>query len=519
MNQQADLAALARSELAGEPAERVPLPRARWKTRVLLPVAVFGATAVVLGWATGESLWPATPVRVVPVVVKVGTGEIGPGAVTVQAPGWVEADPFATAVSALADGVVEDVLVLEGEPVSTGQTVARLVPDDARLALEQAEALVMQREAEVLVADAALSAAQRDWDNPVELTRKVATAEATLRERKAELERWPAELAAAEALATYLEAEHRRVVPLYEGGLASDIELIRARQQHLEQQAVVDSTRARKPILEAQFVAAEAELRAAGDNLRLRIPERRALDEAQAAVARSQAALAEARSRRDEARLRLERMEVRSPVDGVVMVRLKAPGSKLMLGGDDPQSAQVLRVYDPRKLQVRVDVPLVDAAKVGVGQAAEVVVDVLPDRVFHGHVTRIVNEADIQKNTLQVKVAIADPSPEVKPEMLARARFLAAARPAATGVEQRVFAPEALMQRGANGQARVWVADQGRNVAVSRAVAVGRGRVNDWIEVEEGLQPGDRLIADPPMGLADGDRINIIGEAVVRGGV
>jgi multidrug efflux pump subunit AcrA (membrane-fusion protein) len=176
-------------------------------------------------------------------------------------------------------------------------------------------------------------------------------------------------------------------------------------------------------------------------------------------------------------------------------------------------------VYDPRKLQVRVDVPLVDAAKVGVGQAAEVVVDVLPDRVFHGHVTRIVNEADIQKNTLQVKVAIADPSPEVKPEMLARARFLAAARPAATGVEQRVFAPEALMQRGANGQARVWVADQGRNVAVSRAVAVGRGRVNDWIEVEEGLQPGDRLIADPPMGLADGDRINIIGEAVVRGGV
>ncbi len=519
MNQQADLAVLARSEMAGEPADRVPLPRARWKTRVLLPAVVFVATAAVLAWAAGESLWPATPVRVVPVVVKAGTGEAGPGAVTVQAPGWVEADPFAVAVSALADGVVEDVLVLEGEPVSAGQIVARMVPDDARLALEQAEALVAQREAEVLAADAALSAAQRDWDNPIELTRKLATAEAALRERKAELERWPAELAAAEALATYLEAEHRRVGPLYESGLASDIELIRARQQHLEQQAVVAAMRARRPILEAQAAAAEAEVLAAGENLRLRIPERRALDEAQAAVARSQAALAEARSRRDEARLRLERMEVRSPVDGIVMVRLAAPGSKLMLGGDNPQSAQVLRVYDPRKLQVRVDVPLVDSAKVGVGQEAEIVVDVLPDRVFHGHVTRIVNEADIQKNTLQVKVAMKDPTSEVKPEMLARARFLATAQPAATGVEQRVFAPERLVLGGADGQGRVWVANQGSNVAVSRAVVVGRGRMSDWIEITEGLQPGDRLIADPPAGLADGDRINIIGEASVRGGV
>ena len=38
---------------------------------------------------------------------------------TVQAPGWIEPDPFPTAVTALADGVVARVLVLEGQSVET----------------------------------------------------------------------------------------------------------------------------------------------------------------------------------------------------------------------------------------------------------------------------------------------------------------------------------------------------------------------------------------------------------------
>ena len=38
-------------------------------------------------------------------------------------------------------------------------------------------------------------------------------------------------------------------------------------------------------------------------------------------------------------------------------------------------------------------------------------------------------QADIQKNTLQVKVAIDHPPPQIKPEMLARVTFLAANPP------------------------------------------------------------------------------------------
>lgn len=492
----------------------IPPPAFKWKTRVLLPGVILAATVATLLFAAGDALRTTTPVRVVPVMVKSAADGETTGAVTVAAPGWVEADPFATAVSALADGVVEDVLVLEGQEVKTGQVVARLVEIDARLALDRAEAHLAQREAALRVAQAALDAAQRDWDNPIERTRALETADALLAEKRAELERWPAELAQAEAHAVYLQAEYDRLQPLHAAGQASDIELIQARQAHLAQQALVEATRARKAIIAAQIAALEAEVVAARENLRLRIPETRALDEARAAVQEVEASVVAARAARDEAALRLKRMEVRSPVDGIVMTRLVEPGSKLMLNADNPHSAQVVRVFDPQRLQVRVDIPLVDAAKVGVGQPAEIVVDVLPDQVFHGRLTRIVNEADVQKNTLQVKVAIEDPSPALKPEMLARARFLALNK-ATSGPagDARLFVPERLVHRHGEGGGHVWLADQARMRASRRNVVLGRARLGDWIEIDNGLQPGDRLIVDPPSDLQDGARLRIVGEA------
>lgn len=509
-----DLSLLARETPApmpaAAPADLVPPPRLRWKTRVVLPGATVLATLVLIGVAASDALRPATAVRVVPVVMK--TGMPAAGKVIVQAPGWVEADPFPTAVSALADGVVAEVLVLEGEQVEAGQVVARLIDADARLGLAKAEAALLEAQAAVAHAEAELRAAQREWDNPVELTRKLATAEAELAEKQAELARWPAEVAAEEALAAYKEAEFLRVKGLYDIGNASDIEFVRAQKENDNQWAVTVAARAKKPVIEAQIAMLTAEVTAARENLRLRINETRLLEANAAHLAREQAALRAAEAVRDEARLRLERMEVRAPVAGIVMNRLVEPGSKLMLDSNEMRSAQVVRLYDPRRLQVRVDVPLADAAKVGVGQHAEVVVDVLPERTFKGHVTRIVNEADVQKNTLQVKVALEDPAAEIKPEMLARARFLASAESRPDGDAQRLFVPESVVIRHAGGHTTLWVANQARNVAEARTITTVHTAADGWIEVDSGLRPGDRVVVDAPPNLQDGGRIRIVGE-------
>lgn len=490
----------------------VPRPAWNWKTRVLLPAALLGGFTVLLGFSARDVLLPAREVEVVPVVVKATEGSTPTGAVVVQAPGWIEADPFSISVSALSDGVVKEVLVLEGDRVAAGQVVARLVEDDARLALTAAEAETALRRASLLSAEATLRAAEQEWEHPIERRRSLETAEAMRAEMRAELDRLPAEIAAEQALLVELHAEHERVGQVYESHSAAAIELIRAQQRCEAQSARLKLIEGRRPILEAKIRQLDAEVTAAQENLRLRISETRVLADAKAGLARAQAELQRAEAMRDEARLRLERMSVRSPVDGVVQSRLIEPGSKLSLSMDDPRSAQAIRLYDPEKLQVRVDVPLADSARIGVGQKAQVSVDALPDRVFEGVVTRVVHEADVQKNTVQFKVAILRPAAELKPEMLARAKFLGKTDPEGETGTSSVFAPASLVRGSPGGPDRVWLVDQGKGLAVSREVTAGPARMGGWVEVRQGLQPGDRLIVGDPAGLREGTRVRVIRE-------
>jgi len=166
-----------------------------------------------------------------------------------------------------------------------------------------------------------------------------------------------------------------------------------------------------------------------------------------------------------------------------------------------------------------VDVPLADAAAVGVGQTAEVIVEVLPDSVFAGTVSRIVREADVQKNTLQVKVAITDPTDDLKPEMLARVRFLGAggssggSAVATRGVS--VYVPAALLFDRAGDSAAVFVVNEGDSTAERRAVTVSSALRDGWAQILSGLAPGDAIVDARNVTLADGDRINVTGESGV----
>jgi RND family efflux transporter MFP subunit len=500
----------------------IPLPAFKWKTRLLLPGLLLVAVAVILISAAGKSLVPSTPVRVVPAITKahgVSTRSAG-GQSIVQAPGWVEPDPYYQVVSALTDGIVNEVLVLEGQRVEAGQVVAKLINDDARLARDRSAAELNEAKARLSIAQAAKAAAQQQWDNPVELQRKVGTAKALLDEMNAELARWPANLNVAIAREKELAAEDERLTKLREAEQAGEIEWVRSRQQHEAQKATVESIRGQKAILEAKIAQMQADYTAASEDLRLRIADRRLLDEAIADEQRAAAAVQRAEAAHGEAQLRLDRMEVRSAVAGVAMNRLVHPGAKVMLGTDNMTSAQILKLYDPAKLQVRVDVPLAEAAQIGVDQPAEIVVGVLPDKTFHGRVSRLVHEADIQKNTIQVKVEIHDPSPQLKPEMLARVRFLALTTTAPSEGEA-VFAPESTIHREGDKGSWAWVIGAGGDVVEKRSITLGSGRFDGWVHVETGLRMGERLVVDAPTNLSDGGRVRIeeeLSQSSIRSG-
>src|SRR5262249_37142620 len=112
---------------------------------------------------------------------------------------WVEPRPTPVLVTALAEGVVQRLLVVEGQEVKAGEPVARLIDADARLALQAAEADLQLREAELTRARAALAAARTTVEPPVPLEPAHAEADALLAAKETELAQAPFQLRAAEA--------------------------------------------------------------------------------------------------------------------------------------------------------------------------------------------------------------------------------------------------------------------------------------------------------------------------------
>jgi HlyD family secretion protein len=135
-----------------------------------------------------------------------------------------------------------------------------------------------------------------------------------------------------------------------------------------------------------------------------------------------QAAEADVQRRRallELARNRFNYTVVRSPIEGVVLERYVTPGTYIPAG-----NPRIVSLYDPKDLQVRVDVRQENIAAVFVGQEVEVFTDVEPGRAYTGTVIRIEPLADFKKNTIQVKVKLHDPSEKLYPEMIARIRFM-----------------------------------------------------------------------------------------------
>jgi len=443
---------------------------------------------------------------------------------TVQAPGWIEPDPYYTAVSALADGVIESIHVLEGESVQAGQLLANLVSEDATLSLRQAEAQVQAMEAALARAHADQAAATTDWDEPVQREREVATSSAALAEAQAELERLPAEIRAIEAEQKRWQEEHRRVSQAYKQGAATEREILITEYELASREAGLESINLRLGVLQARVERLRAEATAAERAADLRVAERLAVDRATADVSDARAALDHATAQRDEARLRLDRMTIASPIDGLVLRRFKAPGDKVRLGMDDPHSSHIVHLYDPRRLQVRVDVPLADAPHLRIGQPCEVVVDVLPDRVFAGEVSRITHEADLQKNTLQVKVRVLDPANILKPEMLTRVKFIGDDAVAGPSIESAGTPSE--LPANPNGHVvstdrvripdscldgpRVWVV-RGRRGLSGRVAPIPVQAIDrdaGFMTVEGALSVGD-LVVEQPAGLSPGQRVKV----------
>ncbi len=440
----------------------------------LLMAGLLAGAVLLFALIFGEQLRPRIAVKTTPVLL-LESGEDStqqpeviatPGAMVAQASGWIEPDPYPVTVPVKTDGFVETVHVLEGETVSAGDLLATL--DNTNMTLE-----VNRLEAQLARAEAALEVATHQLTSA---SAAVTRAEAMLKSSQARFD----------------EASDRlqRIERLAEEDI-SPVERIAAAR------AVEDAG--------ANLVDAQSGLASARANLLAREADR----SEKAAAAQANAVMLE------EARLALERSRVYAPMSGVVLERYAAPGMKRMVGMDDMASSAIVKLYDPDSLQVRVDVPLADVGKIEEGGSARIVTAAFPNRVFTGRVSRITGEADITRNTLQVKVAIEQPDPRMRPEMLCRVEFLGAGQRQGAGrsgaANQSLWIPERALTApvDAEGNSRVWVVDSVTETARLRDVRLAEPVRNGMQEVFEGLLAGERVVVEGIDRLKPGSKVKM----------
>ncbi|NNJ24732.1 efflux RND transporter periplasmic adaptor subunit [Alienimonas chondri] len=485
--------------------------RGRLLARVLAPAVILGGFLAMTGWAARDLWRSAKPVTVVPVVVRQAEVRRA-GTPLFQAAGWVEPRPTPTYVSALASGVVNELLVVAGQEVTAGEVVARLNDVDAALALRRAEADLQLAEADVAAAEAELAAATQLYETPLARRAALAAADAALAKVEAEGDALPARIAAAEARLKFAQQnrEGRRAAR----GAVSDRLVQQAESDADGAAAELAELHSLRDSLPKQAAALRRQRDAVAEQTELRIEEANRV-----AAASAQVRAAEARRRQAEvavegAELRQDRMTLRSPTDGRVLALLAPPGA-FVTGQEtqsNPEGSAVVSLYDPAMLQVRADVRLEDVPRVMRGQPV-VIETAASAEPISGTVLDATASASVQKNTLEVKVALESPPAAVRPEMLVKATFLApptADEAAGEGKRERLLVPRRLVER--EGESRsVWIA-AADGTARRQPVTLGDAGTEDLVEVADGLQPTDKLLSGGREGLGDGDRIEITGE-------
>lgn len=471
-----------------------------------------------MAWSARASLLPARAVTVMPALSARAEVQQS-GTPVFQAPGWVEPRPTPIVVTALAEGVVERLFVVEEQAVEAGEPVAQLIDADARLMLEEAEAEQMLREAELARAQARLEGARRRMLTPVHLQAPLDEAEAALAKVNTELAELPSHVTAAEARQRYC-----RIV--LDGRLAAQPAVS---QRSVDQAqwdldtaiATLTQWNLRGEALAAERTALIARRDTLRQQLQLMIDETREVAEREAEVKAAEAVVRQAGNSVNAARLNLDRMVVRSPQRGRVQRLVARPGRRV--SGMSPHSMEdsstIATLYDPQMLQLRTDVPLDQVPHVRPGQLVKIETEAVPHDL-EGEVLFKTAVTDLQKNTLDVKVAVKDPPSDLKPDMLTRVTFLAAPDPTsenASSERLRLLVPAQLVE-SREGVSRLWVADQATGQARARTVKVGQqASRGDLVEVLEGLTEWDKLIVGGRDGLADGVRIVVTGEDTTLG--
>jgi RND family efflux transporter MFP subunit len=183
-----------------------------------------------------------------------------------------------------------------------------------------------------------------------------------------------------------------------------------------------------------------------------------------------------------------------APFDGVITSRQIDVGS--LVAADANSGTPLFSIAHNDVLRVQIYVPQDDAFGLKDGQEAQVTVPELPGRVFHGRLARNANALASDTRTLLAEVDVDNKDGTLSPGVYTIVH-LQEPRPYPV-----ITVPSQALIFDKDGmQAAVY--DKGVIRLRRLDIAADNGAT---VEIRSGLNPGDQLILDPPIGAANGMR-------------
>jgi HlyD family secretion protein len=240
---------------------------------------------------------------------------------------------------------------------------------------------------------------------------------------------------------------------------------------------------------------------------------------AQAAEASARAEVAEARATLDGKETELAKTEIRSPIDGLVLLRQIEPGQTVAASLQAPILFTLAE--DLAQMELHVAVDEADVGRIAEGQTAEFTVDAWPERSFPASIIQVRFAPRTVEGvvTYETVLAVNNSDLALRPGMTATAvitveqlqdavlvpnaalRFTppnSNAAPRMRGAFGMIFPrpPHATRRSNVerNGGPKVWVLRDGQPVAVPVKTGASDGK---FTQVQSGdVRPGERVVVD-----------------------
>jgi HlyD family secretion protein len=215
-----------------------------------------------------------------------------------------------------------------------------------------------------------------------------------------------------------------------------------------------------------------------------------------------------------QARDDLSKTTIYAPMSGTISALYKEQGEIAL--GSQFQKDVIMVIADLSAMEAQVNVDENDIVSVAVGQPAEIKVDAMPDARFHGKVSEISSSANVgatssaeQKTEFEIKIAVEDAPPALRPGMTAEAEITTRTADSALCVPLQSVAVRTIDQLVVKGEKREdtekrFKADHDGFVEIAFRVDHGKAvasqvktgiQSDESIEILDGLHEGDEVVS------------------------